>query len=306
MDIASDTENMSSRAGWLGVVESSVEAWSSFVSEQSKALFQIWKSMLPKEVGELGGDHSETEKALTSLSEQWFKTYNDFIKAWTSFLPPSLKWPYEAWRPFELWRFFPGTNIPTLLPKELPEYVFKANEAYEKLAWSWLKYGEIFYTTWNKAFERLSQKARKHVASPEMALPTTVKEFYNFWVEIFTEEYDKALKSPEFISAQSTMVSDLMDFTKYGTGAIEMMVSSMPASPLAVRSEIDDVYKELHSMKRDIRGLSKSDREAKELSQSELGNIHKELDSLKRDIRGLRKKVTQKGKVVEKTGVKEG
>jgi len=306
MDIASDTESIPSGETWSEAHESFVETWASFVTEQSKAFFQVWKSMMPQELGGLGGDHSETEKALTKLSEQWFTLYNDFTKAWMSFLPPGLKWPYEVWRPFEAWRIaFPKINIPALLPKEVAEYMFKANQAYQELGKSWLKYSEIASITWSKAFERLLQKAREHIASPETALPTTVKEFYEFWMEIFTQEYDEALKSPEFTSTQSEMLSNMMDFTKYGTGAMEMMISSMPAFPLAVRSEIDDVYKELHSMKRDIRGLSKGDREIKELSKSELDKVYKELDSLRREVRELRKKVTQRGKTVEQTEVKE-
>jgi len=35
---------------WMESTESFLESWSSFVSEQSKAFFQLWKSMMPKEV----------------------------------------------------------------------------------------------------------------------------------------------------------------------------------------------------------------------------------------------------------------
>jgi poly[(R)-3-hydroxyalkanoate] polymerase subunit PhaE len=93
---------------------------------------------------------------------------------------------------------------------------------------------------------KLSEKGEK-VSSPRDLMRT--------WYSIADKTLLQRFNTPEFIKAQEDMTAALMTHKKVKRDALEVVYESME---IPTRSEIDEAYKDIHDLKREIRALKRA------------------------------------------------
>jgi len=78
--------------------------------------------------------------------------------------------------------------------------------------------------------------------------------YYQKWVKVLEGHFMTLFQTPEYIEALTKTVGAVSQFTSSKEGVVEDLLKSLP---VASRSELDDVARELHQLKKEIRNLKK-------------------------------------------------
>jgi len=92
--------------------------------------------------------------------------------------------------------------------------------------------------------------------------PEKYKEFYNIWMETYSETFKEFSRSGHFVSDMGKMNSYLMDFQKYNREMLEE--NYLKPMNLPTKTEIDEINKELYSLKKTVKELTGQIKELKE------------------------------------------
>ena len=84
--------------------------------------------------------------------------------------------------------------------------------------------------------------------------PYKCKDFYNVWIETYSETFKEFLKSGHFASDMGKLNSNLMDFQKYNRELLEE--NYLKPMNLPTKTEIDEINKELYSLKKTVKELT--------------------------------------------------
>ena len=101
--------------------------------------------------------------------------------------------------------------------------------------------------TWNIAQKKVNQKV------PE--LPQDVEQieaFKKIWIDIFDNDFTELFDSEKFGENYGKLVSKELELTKHWTNISNVILQS---ANLPSKEEIDEVYKELHALKKRITKL---------------------------------------------------
>ena len=167
-------------------------------------------------------------------------------------------WPVGAFGSLQE-LFKPYESLMYLYPKEILQLFSKVVNAYANFSSAWAEYNSRFYKAWNEASEKLSsQFAEKMVnLQKDSEKPIGFMDFYDLWQETFSKTYVELLSLPDMVSVQTRLSSSMMDLIKYWRDFIEAIISTSPAFPLPTKSEMDDVYKKLHLLEKEIDEINK-------------------------------------------------
>jgi hypothetical protein len=135
--------------------------------------------------------------------------------------------------------------VERLMARVMEQYVeFQAaGRAYEALvAGAWMEANQAFATTAPKSF------AESGSFEPKQAL--------KLWLSIADEILTRTHRSPSFLEAQRRLLRAGMDFLLAERELVETLVEP---TGLPTRSEIDELHRTVHSLKREIRALRRSD-----------------------------------------------
>lgn len=91
--------------------------------------------------------------------------------------------------------------------------------------------------------------------------PEKYKEFYNIWMETYSETFKKFMKSGHFASDMGKLNSHLIDFQKYNREMLED--NYLKPMDLPTKTEIDEINKELYSLKKTVKELTSQIKELK-------------------------------------------
>jgi len=130
--------------------------------------------------------------------------------------------------------------------------VFRAIESYDKFNKSWNEYKNIISKAWVDANKKFVGYL-KMVESPEKI---DFKDFVDLWMRELSSVYDEVMRSEKFVRVQSEMLHNLMDFLRYKRTFNEMLFN-YPSNPFALKSEIDEAYKRIQDLKREVNRLNK-------------------------------------------------
>ncbi|MBF0258208.1 MAG: hypothetical protein HQK62_05110 [Desulfamplus sp.] len=78
--------------------------------------------------------------------------------------------------------------------------------------------------------------------------------YYQMWVKILEGHFMTLFQTPEYIDALTKTIGSMSQFNSSKQSVIEDILSNLP---VASRSDLDDVAKELHQLKKEIRNLKK-------------------------------------------------
>lgn len=78
--------------------------------------------------------------------------------------------------------------------------------------------------------------------------------YYQMWVKVLEGHFMTLFQTPEYIEALTKTVAAMSQFTSSKESVIEDMLRNLP---VASRSELDDVARDLHKLKKEIRNLKK-------------------------------------------------
>ncbi len=92
--------------------------------------------------------------------------------------------------------------------------------------------------------------------------PEKYKDFYRICIETFSETFKEFMKSGHFGSDMGKLNSCLMDFQIYNRGMLEE--NYLKPMNLPTKTEIDEINKELYSLKKKVKELTSEIKELKE------------------------------------------
>ncbi len=92
--------------------------------------------------------------------------------------------------------------------------------------------------------------------------PEKYKDFYKIWIETYSETFKEFSKSGHFASDMGKLNSYLMEFQKYNREMLEE--NYLKPMNLPTKTEIDEINKELYSLKKTVKELTSHIKELKE------------------------------------------
>ncbi|MFZ3059624.1 MAG: poly(R)-hydroxyalkanoic acid synthase subunit PhaE [Candidatus Methanoperedens sp.] len=92
--------------------------------------------------------------------------------------------------------------------------------------------------------------------------PEKYKDFYKIWIETYSETFKEFSKSGHFVADLGKLNSNLMDFQIYNKEMLEE--NYLKPMNLPTKTEIDEINKELYSLKKTVKELTSQIKELKE------------------------------------------
>lgn len=176
------------------------------------------------------GEHVDAY-TFTDIDENVFRTWTDM---------------YEK----EFSRFF---QIPKLgLVREYQERITRAVDAYNRHQATLNEFVRLIALPLSRSFAVLQEQVAEMAEKGE--LPEDSRAYYDMWIKVLEGHYMTLFQTPEYIETLARTLSSLSAFQNARNAVIEDMLSGLP---IPVQSEIDDLYEEMHRLKRRLRALEK-------------------------------------------------
>ena len=118
------------------------------------------------------------------------------------------------------------------------------------------------FSTWMDTitdFQAISIEAMKRMNTKTISMEgktgvENYKELYNVWMESYSETFKEFLKSGHFSSDMGKFMSNFLDVQKYNREMLEE--NYLKPSNLPTKSDIDELNRELYSLKKQVKELS--------------------------------------------------
>ncbi|MBF0389416.1 MAG: hypothetical protein HQK71_04850 [Desulfamplus sp.] len=160
---------------------------------------------------------------------------------------------FQAWSDIYEKEFRKFLHIPQLgLTREYQE---KINDMADKLNISQTNIAE-FLRMLSLPFQRSAVVMQDEIQkiAEKGELSDDPQFYYQMWLKILEGHFMTLFQTPEYIDTLTKTLASMSQFTK----AKEMVLEdALKKLPLASRSEVDDIAKELHQLKRELRILKK-------------------------------------------------
>lgn len=131
--------------------------------------------------------------------------------------------------------------------KKVSSEIIEANEDIIEFNKSFLEYYKQLSDTW---FE-----AQKKVNAKIPSIPNDVENleaYKRIWIDIFETDFTELFDSTKFGENYGKLVSSELELTKHWNNIMSVMLQT---ANLPNRDEIDDVYKQLHDLRRKVSKL---------------------------------------------------
>ena len=152
-------------------------------------------------------------------------------------------------------------EMPAMGPaREKSEKFMKGFSAFVNLYTAGMDSNSNIQTVLLEAMRRMHEKTKSEMEG-EIS-PEKYKDFYRTWIETFSETFKEFLKSGHFASDMGKFNSHLMDFQIYNREMLEE--NYLKPMNLPTKTEIDEINKELYSLKKTVKELTRQVKELKE------------------------------------------
>jgi hypothetical protein len=138
----------------------------------------------------------------------------------------------------------------------LRTYQEKANQVADKynlLQSTLSEFTRLLSMPFNRSMLVMQEKLSEMATSGELTEDT--KFYYNMWVKVLEGHFMTLFQTPEYVETLSRTITALADFAKARNAAMEDLLGMLP---VAKRSEMDDMARELYQLKKRLRELEKS------------------------------------------------
>jgi len=144
-------------------------------------------------------------------------------------------------------------NIPALgKDREKVELTMQCLEKYSEYMKKNSSFQNKMYATGQSAMQKLvEESAKKFKAGAEIK---SYDEFFKLWIDVNENCFGELFSTDEFSKIQAEMLESALDVKKYFNQLIEVPLSDYP---IALRSEMDDLYKTIYELKKKIKSLEK-------------------------------------------------
>ena len=85
-------------------------------------------------------------------------------------------------------------------------------------------------------------------------LPGDPKKYYQIWIKILEDHYMTLFQSPEYIRTLNKTLDSMSEFSK---AKKEILQDFLNMLPVPNHKEMDELYKEIHFLKKRIKELEK-------------------------------------------------
>lgn len=172
-----------------------------------------------------------------NMEETKFESTHEFLDMWVQ--------TYEA----TLGKI---SEVPAVGPlREKTEKIYKGFPLFFSLYSSWMDTVIDFQDISMEAMKRMNAK---RVTLEGKTGTESYKEFYNSWMESYSETFKEFMKSGHFSSDMGKFTSNFLDVQKYNREMLEE--NYLKPSNLPTKSDIDELNKELYSLKKQVKELS--------------------------------------------------
>ena len=137
--------------------------------------------------------------------------------------------------------------------------MLKAADALTDLRKAQAAYHRAMAEALSKAVERTIENLAERAQKDEPV--ESVRELMRTWFQIADQTLNEAFVSGDFLKVQEDMTSALMTYKVRQREALEVMYNALD---LPTRSEVDEAYKDIHDLKREVRMLRRQLKEATE------------------------------------------
>lgn len=143
-------------------------------------------------------------------------------------------------------------EMPAMGPmRERYEKLMKGFSISANLYTAWFESLANFQNVFIEAMRRMREKMTTEMergTSPEI-----YRDFYKVWIETYSETFKEFLKSGHFASDMGTLISYSTDFQKNNQLMLEE--NFLKPTGLPTRTEIDEINREVYSLKRTVKEL---------------------------------------------------
>jgi polyhydroxyalkanoate synthesis regulator phasin len=144
------------------------------------------------------------------------------------------------------------SEIPAIGPlREKSEKMSKGLPLFFSLYSTWMDTVSDFHSISIEAMKRMNTKT---VSMEGKTGVENYKELYNVWMESYSETFKEFLKSGHFSSDMGKFMSNYLDVQKYNRDMLEE--NYLKPSNLPTKSDIDELNRELYSLKKQVKELS--------------------------------------------------
>jgi class III poly(R)-hydroxyalkanoic acid synthase PhaE subunit len=163
-------------------------------------------------------------------------------------------------------------EMPAMGPmRERSEKMVRSFSVSVNLYTAWMESLVNFQNVFMEAMRRMREKMTTEIEGE--ALPEMYRDFYQLWIETYSETFKEFLKSGHFSSDMGRLTSYFVDFQKSNRDLVEENV--LKPINLPTRTEIDEMNRELYSLKKTAKNLAR-DLESLKRSMQELTSQVKE------------------------------
>jgi len=164
------------------------------------------------------------------------------------------------------------------LTREMNEDILRGLDAWVDYRRASFEYQVALGETWVHAFEEFLQQL-VGLAEKGETVPN-VKTLLLLWIEVVDRVFTNVFRSEEYIRIQGNLVNTA---TAYRLRERDIVDAFLKASHIASRSELDEAYRRIYELRKDVKELKKTRLDA----QTELA----EAKALKEELRGALKDI---------------
>ncbi len=166
---------------------------------------------------------------------------------------PGLESPHEF---FDMWlKTYSGSSgqqLPTMGPaREKSEKILRGIPLFLNIYATWMDSISDFQNLSLTAMNRMQDKATERESEIGSE---NYKELYNLWIETYSDTFKEFLRSGHFAQDMGKFVSSFIEAQKYNQEMLEE--SYLKPMNLPTRMEIDELNKELYSLRKKVRELT--------------------------------------------------
>jgi len=131
--------------------------------------------------------------------------------------------------------------------KKIAAQLIDANEDLMEFNKHLTEYYKQLIDTWNESQKKVSFKAPEVPNDPEQ-----YEAYKRVWIDIFDNDFTELFDSEKFGENYGKLVAKELELTKHWNSIMNVMLKS---ANLPNKEEIDEVYKELHSLRKRVSKL---------------------------------------------------
>ncbi len=159
---------------------------------------------------------------------------------------------FRLWMEFHEKEIRPLLNVPQIGLTRFHQE--KMNQLLDKFNLYQAAVGEFHYLLCRPMETSLKEMRDKLDQSREDDSSKDLKQYYALWIKTLEGHYMELFKSPEWNKALARLVDEASTFR---VSRNEIMADFMQFFPIPTNKEMDEVYKELYTLKKMVKGLIK-------------------------------------------------